>query len=48
MEEQQTLNAEEIVHKAFDHFQTFVSRGNPLGSVLLEGLEPDGSVAQNL
>ena len=40
-EEQQTLNAEGIVEKAFDYFEKFVRRGNQLDGVLLEGLEPD-------
>lgn len=41
-EEQQKLDVDAIVEKAFEIFDRFVNRGNQLDGVLLEGLEPEG------
>jgi hypothetical protein len=39
-EEQQKLDVEAIVEKAFEYFDTFVNRNNKLDGILLEELEP--------
>lgn len=39
-EEQQKLDIEAIVEKAFEYFDRFVDRGNKLNGILLEELEP--------
>lgn len=39
-EEQQELDIEAIVEKAFEYFEKFVARGKQLDNVLLEELEP--------